>query len=113
MQVTNMLFNTIYDSLFNAGVVASQSELSELFGMKQNYVSSRKAKNEQPSVTALMTLWLELDEIQKEFHAFVKSGETPTTEEWAANAEIFILRNAIWEEIRSTLLLRKKCPGAQ
>jgi len=98
-----MDFDEIYDQLKAAGVVTNQSDLSTMLGMQPNYVSSRKAKNQQPSVIALMTLWFNLEDTQQQFVQSLKGGEIPTAEQWNASSAIHYLKFNIWEEIKSML----------
>ena len=98
-----MDFDEIYNQLKNAGVVGSQSDLSAMCGMQSNYVSSRKAKNQTPSVFALMTLWFNLDDTQQQFVDAMKQGENPTAEQWNASSVIHHMKNNIWEEIKEML----------
>jgi hypothetical protein len=102
-----MDFDTIYSQLKDAGIITSQSVLSEWCGMQPNYVSSRKAKGELPSIPALMTLWFNLEDKQQKFVDGLKSGTEPTPEEWNASVVIYDLKKAVWEEIKSMLPIHR------
>ena len=93
-------FNDVRDRLKEAGVINSEEDMSVLFGKGPSYVSSRKSKNEPPSLDALTHLAFniesELDYLEDE----IRHGTDLDGHLLDAARIVFELQNELFANLR-------------
>jgi len=74
-------------------------------GKGASYVSSKKAKNQPPSLDALTHMAFQLEQQIQDFEDDVRSGDA-SIDDWSSASVLWELQNQLFEEIREIVLGR-------
>lgn len=97
----------IYDNLREAGLVHNQSDLSQLCGKDDSYISSRKAKGKEASVEALATLGFRLETELQALEDVIRHGDALTADRLVAASIIYEVKKEIFANLKA------KCRGGR
>jgi transcriptional regulator with XRE-family HTH domain len=100
--MTKVNFNDIRDRLKRAGRIKSETDMGNLLGKGQSYVSSRKSKKRPPSLDALTHLAFNLEQDIQEFQDEARQG-LASAEEWESASILWELQNEVFAVIRETV----------
>ncbi|AVM75796.1 hypothetical protein [Magnetospirillum gryphiswaldense] len=108
-----MKWADIIKPMIASGIVQNERQLSQLAGGEDSLVSSSKARNRDISRDAILTLLLELGELQQDFDTAIMTGDravTPEQKRLGRNA--YFLRNFLWERVTEEFRRSKRDGGA-
>lgn len=93
-------WDDIYSATRAAGLVKSQRELSRLAGGGPSLMSAGKARGRDPGTAALVSLWAELDRLDRQHQDAILSGLPTPPGQHRTAAAVYQLKECLLAELR-------------